>query len=107
LQEKKLVRSVAGSLARVADARSTVAESIDTTKANSKVRVLSKPGSPSSAMKKAGVALIIGTPDPITAIPGVALLAASYATKRRAPAKLDDLAAETRKILRDMQGLSL
>jgi len=58
-------------------------------------------------MRKAGVALIVGTPDPITAVPGVALLAASFASRRKDPAKLDDLAAETRKLLRDIQSLSL
>jgi len=68
---------------------------------------VSKPGSPSSTLKKAGVALIVVTPDPITAVPGIALIAASYATKRKEPAKLDDLAVETKKILREIQSLSL
>jgi hypothetical protein len=58
-------------------------------------------------MKKAGVALIVGTPDPITAVPGVALIATSYMVRRKDPTKLDDLAAETRRILRDIQSLSL
>lgn len=68
---------------------------------------LTKPKSPSSTMKKAGVALIVGTPDPITAVPGVALIAASIILKKKEPAKLGDLASETRKILRDLQSLSL
>jgi hypothetical protein len=107
LQEKKIAHSVAESLTRVAEARSSVAESVDTSKVKSHISKLSNPGSPSSAMRKAGVALIVGIPDPITAVPGVALLAASYASKRRDPTRLDDLAAETRKILRDIQSLSL
>jgi hypothetical protein len=106
LQEKRIVHSVADSLARVADARSSVAKSVDASNLRSHVGKLSKPGSPCSAMKKAGVALIM-TPDPVTAVPGVALLAASYASKRSDPSKLEDLAAETRKILRDIQSLSL
>jgi hypothetical protein len=68
---------------------------------------VSKPNSPSSTLKKAGVALIVVTPDPVTAVPGVALIIASYAAKRNEPAKLDDVAAETRKILRDIRSLSL
>ena len=68
---------------------------------------LSNPKSPTSAMRKAGVALIVGTPDPITAVPGVALIATSYIMKKKEPAKLADLATETRKILRDIQSLRL
>lgn len=91
----------------MAEAKASVKQSMDTARVKANVRQLSKPSSPSSAMKKAGVALIVGTPDPVTAVPGVALLAASYAAKRREPAKLADLAMETRKILRDLQSLSL
>lgn len=58
-------------------------------------------------MKKAGVALIVATPDPFTAVPGVAMIATSYALRRKAPAKLDDLAAVTRKILRDIESFRL
>jgi len=58
-------------------------------------------------LRKAGVALIVATPDPFTAIPGVAMIATSYAMKRKDPAKLDDLAAETRKILRDLESIRL
>ena len=107
MQEKRILHTVAGSLTRVAEAKSNVAASVDTAGLRPHVRALSKPGSPSSAMRKAGVALIVGTPDPITAVPGVALLAASFASRRKDPAKLDDLAAETRKLLRDIQSLSL
>jgi len=105
--EKRLVRSATDSLVRLREAKGHLASSVDTEGAANCIRNISKPNSPSSTLKKAGVALIVGTPDPITAIPGVALLAASYASKRREPAKLDDLAVETRKVLRDIQSLSL
>jgi len=107
MEEKRIARSVAESLARLQEAKSNVASSIDTRHMTHQMNKVSKPGSPSSTMKKAGVALIVVTPDPITAVPGVALIAASYATKRNEPAKLDDLAVETRKILRDIQSLSV
>ena len=107
MEEKRLVRSVADSLKRLNDARGHVASSMDTKPVGQRLNRLSKPGSPSSTMKKAGVALIVGTPDPITAVPGVALIVASYATKRKDPTKLEDLATETRKILREIQGLRL
>jgi len=105
--EKRIVRSAADSLARLNEARGHVSSSMDTKPVANQLSRLSRPGSPSSAMKKAGVALIVGTPDPITAVPGVALIAASFATKRKDPSKLEDLAIETRKILRDMQSLRL
>jgi len=105
--EKQVVRSVADSLARMNEAKSQVRASVDTSKVSESLNKLSRPNSPSSTLKKAGVALIVGTPDPVTAVPGVALIAASYATKRKDPSKLEDLATETRKILRDISSLSL
>ncbi len=107
MEQKKIIHSVADSLSRLSEAHAQVSSSVDTKTVARQVKKISKPGSPSSALKKAGVALIVGSPDPITAVPGVALLATSYAVKRKDPTKLDDLAAETRKILRDMQSLSL
>jgi hypothetical protein len=107
MEEKRITRSVADSLTRLQEVKSNVASSIDTKHVAHHLNRVSKPSSPSSTLKKAGVALIIATPDPVTAVPGVALIAASYAAKRNEPAKLDDLAAETRKILRDIRSLSL
>ena len=107
MEEKRIVRSAADSLMRLRDAKSNVASSVDTKNVSKRLNSVSRPGSPSSTLKKAGLALIVATPDPITAVPGVALIAASFATKRNEPTKLDDLAAETKRILRDIQSLSL
>lgn len=107
MHEKKVIRSAAESLARLNEARANVASSADHSKVTRRLRQVTRPGSPSRALKKAGVALIIGTPDPITAVPGIALLASSHVAKRRDPTNLDDLAAETRRILRDIASLSL
>jgi len=107
MEEKRIARSVADSLTRLQEAKSNVASSINTEHVARHLNKVSRPNSPSSTLKKAGVALIVATPDPVTAVPGVALLAASYAAKLNEPAKLDDLAVEARKILRDIQGLSV
>jgi len=107
MEEKRIARSVADSLSRLGEAKRDIASSIDPKGVAHRLNNVSKPGSPSSTLKKAGVALIVVTPDPVTAVPGVALIAASYAAKHNEPAKLDDIAAETRKILRDIQSLSL
>jgi hypothetical protein len=105
--EKRLVRTAADSLSRLTETKAQVATGVDASPVRAQMRKLSKPGSPSSAMKKAGVALIVATPDPFTAVPGVALIASSYVARRREPAKLDDLAIETKKLLRDLRSLSL
>jgi len=107
MEEKRIVRTVADSLSRIHEAKTSVASSADTMPVKARLNSLTKPGSPSAALKKAGVVLIVGTPDPVTAVPGVALLASSYVFKRNDPTKLDDLAAETKKLLRDIQSLSL
>ena len=107
MEEKRIVHSAADSLKRLNEARAQVASAVDAKHVTAHIDKIAKPNSPSSTLKKAGVALIVGTPDPITAVPGVALIAASFAAKRKEPAKLEDLATETRKILRDIQSLSL
>ena len=66
----------------------------------------SKPPSLSSNMKKAGL-IMIASPDVVTDIPGVALVAASYLAKRRDPAGFKELADETRKLLREMRTLRI
>jgi hypothetical protein len=105
--EKRIVRTAADSLSRLTEAKVQVATGVNASPVRAQMNSLSKPGSPSSAMKKAGVALIVATPDPFTAVPGVALIASSYIARRKEPAKLDDLALETRKLLRDLRSLSL
>jgi len=107
MEESRIIRSVADTLTRLNQTKGQVASSMETKPVAKHLDRLSKPGSPSSAMKKAGVALIVGTPDPITAVPGVALIAASFVAKRKDPTRLEDLATETRKILRDIQSLRL
>ena len=107
MDEKKVVRSVAGSLKRIGEARGQVASSVDAKSVARQVNGLSKPPSPSSTLRKAGVTLIVATPDPISDVAGAALVVASYAMKGKEPTKIGDVAIETRKILRDIERLSL
>ena len=106
MQEKKVLQSAAESLARVAEAKSEVARRADASALCRNVEGLTKPKSPSSTMKKAGVALI-AAPDPVTGVAGVALLATSFAMKNKEPAKIGDIAEETRKLLREIQSFRL
>jgi len=107
MQDKRVLRSVVDSLSRLHETIAQVATDVKGAPIARQLNKLSKPNSPSSALRKAGVALIVGTPDPITAVPGVALVATSYVLRRKDPTKLDDLAAETKKILRDIRDLRL
>lgn len=107
MDEKKITRSVAGSLKRIGADRDQVASSVDAKSVARHVNGLSKPASPSSTLRKAGVTLIVATPDPISDVAGAALVVASYAMKGKEPTKIGDVAVETRKILRDIQSLSL
>ena len=106
MRPKSLVQSSALSVSRIAQTKAEAASAIDAATVTRKVETLTKPRSPGSVMKKLGIALIVA-PDPITAVPGVALVASSYVLKKNEPASIAHLALETRKILRDVQSLSL
>ena len=86
--------------------RVNVAGAVDASPLRQRFDDLTKPPSISGGMRKAGIALI-AAPDPFTGVPGVALLASSFVMKRREPASLSSLAQETRKVLRELQSLSL
>ncbi len=102
----KLVRSSAESVVRRAEEKATTAAALEGAEAARRLRDLASPGSPGGALKKVGVALVVA-PDPVTTVAGAAMVASSYALRNRKPAGLDDLAAETRRVLRDMKSLSL
>lgn len=106
MKEKKLIRSTTDSLSRLAEDKADATTHMDQTPVARHVKDLTKPNSVSKTMKTVGMALL-SSPDMVTDVPGVALVAGSYIMKKREPTKLDDLAAETRKILRDIQSLRL
>ncbi len=106
LQHRRIIRSTTDSLSRLAEAKTEVAAGLRTEPVAKHVKNLTKPNSVSKTMRNVGVALI-ASPDIITDPVGAALVAGSYVMKSRDPIKLDDLAVETRKILRDIQSLRL
>ncbi|MDG6914083.1 MAG: hypothetical protein JRN44_01525 [Nitrososphaerota archaeon] len=106
MQERKVLQSAAESLGRIAELKSEIVERADTSTLSRQVEGLTKPKSPSSSMKKAGVALI-AAPEPVTGVAGVALLATSFALKNKEPAKIADIAEETRKMLREIQSFRI
>ncbi|MDG7013977.1 MAG: hypothetical protein JRN11_01060 [Nitrososphaerota archaeon] len=106
MQDKKVLQTAAESLVRVAEAKSEVAKKTEASNLARHMEGLTKPKSPSSTMKKAGIALI-AAPDPVTGVAGVALLASSFALKKKEPTKIADIATETRKILREIQSFRI
>jgi len=103
---KVLVRSATDSISRIVNDWAQAAGAVDTGVLKGQFRDLTKPPSLSGGMRKAGIALI-AAPDPFTGVPGVALLASSFVLKRREPASLGNLAQEARKVLIEVQSLSL
>lgn len=83
-----------------------MAVALDTSKTNSRFQQAAKPASLAGGMKKAGVALLVA-PDPFTDVAGAALLAGHFAMKRREPAGFEQLANETRKLIKDLRSLSI
>jgi len=106
LQEKRILRSTTDSLARIADARSEVISRVDPRGVVRNIQTVTKPNSVSKTMRKAAIGLI-AAPDPVTTVAGAALLTGSFVTKRNDPTSLADLAAETRKVMRDIRSLTL
>lgn len=106
VEDAKLVRASLGSASRMAAEKAKVAKALEQPEVDGSLRQVVKPKSLSGSMKKAGIALV-AAPDPITGVPGVALLATSYVLKRKEPASLKSLAAEARKIIREVQSLRL
>jgi hypothetical protein len=103
---EKLISSWTSSASRIASDTGGAAAALRTREVSESVGRAVKPRSLSGGMKKLGIALV-ATPDPITGVPGAALLASSFVMKRREPVGASQLAKEARKILREMESLRI
>lgn len=103
---KKLIVSSTESVTRLASDKAKVARELDHTQVQEHLGRVVKPKSVAGGMKKVGL-LLMASPDPITDVPGVALLASSYMMKKKEPANLGHLAHETKKLLRELQSLRI
>jgi hypothetical protein len=106
LQGKRVFRSTTESISRLVETKAEVATHLGSKRVARHVRDLTRPNSIGKTMRTVGVALL-SSPDIVTDVPGAALVAGSYVMRKKDPTKLDDLAEETRKILRDIQSLRL
>jgi hypothetical protein len=106
MQSKRLIRSATDSFTRRFQLKAEVAARTDPTPVARNVGTLTKPNSPGKTVRRVGMALL-ASPDIVTDVPGAALVATAYVMKRREPTNIGQLALETRKVLRDIQSLSL
>lgn len=95
------VKSGASSIARVLSERREVAEALSDPVTKERLKQTVRPSSIAGTMRKAGAALLLA-PDPITGIPGAALLAASLVMKRREPSNIESVFREARKLMAEL-----
>lgn len=70
------------------------------------VRATTRESKIHSKLRNTGIALLVA-PDPITDIPGLALLVASHIVKKREAVSLNTLSLEFRKTMKELQFLRL
>jgi hypothetical protein len=103
-EEVRLAKAVVGAYLRSSQDKMEVAKIFADKTASKSVKLALKPPRPASTLRKAG-ALLILTPDPFTAVPGVMMVAASFAMQRREAAGLEELIKETANTMRSLQSL--
>ena len=102
----KVAKSSARSIVRIARARSEVSRALAQKDVQKGLENVVRPRSPSSGMRKVGIALMLA-PDPLTDIPGIALLASAHLIKRRDPLSIERLMKEARRVIKDVESLSV
>lgn len=102
----KVAKSSAKSIVRIVRTRSEVSTALAKGGVQKGLEDVVRPRSLSSGMRKAGIALML-SPDPLTDIPGIALLASAYLIKKRDPSSIKTLMKEARRVIRDVESLRI
>ncbi len=102
----KLAKSSAKSIIRTARTRSEVGTALTGRGVQRGLQDVLRPRSLSSGIRKAGIALML-SPDPLTDIPGIALLASAYLIKKRDPSSIKTVMKEARRAIRDVESLRI
>jgi hypothetical protein len=87
------LKSAVSSLSRTLDDRKQVGLAICTRETKATIKPVTDPNSRAKTIRAAGIALCVA-PDPITDVPGVALIASSYLLKDKEPADLKSIHKE-------------
>jgi hypothetical protein len=98
---QKVLRSSASSTTRVLGERAALAKCLADKGTRDALKQVVKPNSLSRTLRKAGVALILA-PDPVTAVPGVAMLGASFAMRGKKPLSPASVFEDTRALLAEI-----
>ncbi|MGA2664122.1 MAG: hypothetical protein ABSF83_04185 [Nitrososphaerales archaeon] len=107
--QARLAKAAVDSLVRTSQDTMLVVVSLADAETEKGLRRLVKPNSPSKALRKAGLALLL-SPDPlgpIVDVPAVALLGVSYAMKDRDPESIGSMFRETQSVLDGLEPLAL
>ena len=102
----KLAKAVVAAYARTSAEKVEVARAVGDAATRKALKDVVRPPKVAGSLRKAGTLLILA-PDPITFVPGVAMVGASFVMKRREPAGLEDLVKETAKQMRELESLFL
>ncbi len=102
--ETKLAKAVVAAYARTSTEKLEVARTVGDTSTKKTLRDVVRPPKPAGSLRKAGTLLILA-PDPITFVPGVAMVGLSFVMKSKEPAGLEDLTRETAKRMRELESL--
>ena len=103
-EKTKLAQAAVAAYTRSAKANVETAAILANEGTAKALRLSTNPPKVSASLKKAGTLLVLA-PDPLTAVPGVAMIALSFAAKSREPAGITDLIRESRKIMREIESL--
>ncbi|MDA4121727.1 MAG: hypothetical protein OK456_00950 [Thaumarchaeota archaeon] len=101
-EKARLAKAAVRSYVRTSEDKHGAAESLSHS-ASRGLRAVTNPPDISGSLKKAGTALVVAIPDPISDVAGLALIGAGFAMRSRKPMSLEAMLLETRKTLRDLQ----
>ena len=93
--------SSGSSATRILSERAKVARCLADGQTHDRLRQVARPNSISKTLRKAGLALML-SPDPITDVPGVIMLGASFAMRKKDPLSHASVLNETRKLLSEI-----
>jgi hypothetical protein len=102
--DTELAKAVVAAYARTSAEKVEVARTVGDVAARRALKDVVRPPKVAGSLRKAGTLLILA-PDPITFVPGVATVGASFLMKRREPAGLEDLVRETSRQMRELESL--
>lgn len=99
-----MVASKLESVERRATARIELANRMGNAQVRRSLKQLARPNSVSGTLRKAGAVLLL-SPDPLSDIPAIAMIATSFIMKRREPLSLSSTVVEAGKTLRELKSM--